>query len=371
MTLRRLLLNFGPRSVDFRIGVDGLSEVKKLALGAVGVPLRCLVVSDGSLGAERLASLKLSLMDGGFTVTVHDVATAPRARLADAEDLFDAFGRAGITQGDLVVATGAAATCALAAFCARLWCAGTPCLLVPATLDGFVTASTAGPVFDTDASFGLVSLRPEPSVVLADVSLLAGAAPRDLALGRVLLAGAHLADSKRSWTRFIEDAPRIAAGDELALIQAVCTSQTGRRLVLTSANPSSRHGLEFGQTSARALRACLGPDVPWAQLLAEGMRFEARLGVDASSFPVDDMFSFDDALADLGIEELPMRLDPDAFVRAIRADQEARTNRRLFALPKALGSIRLAGVDDDLLRAHAEAFLASRAEIADEEGAER
>ena len=367
MTLRRLLLNFGSRSVDFRIGPEALGELKKLARGAVGVPLRCVVVTDGALAGEELLSFKRSLIDAGFTVSLYEVTPGATATLEGATGVFDAFGGAGLTRDDLVVALGAAPVCALAAFCAKLWCEGTPCLIVPTTLDAFVTAATAGPVFSTSATQGLVTLRPEPSLVLADTSFVRAAAPADRVLGYALLLGAHLADSKRAWTRFIEDAPRIAAGDELALIQAVCTSQTARRLVINAANPSSRHALDFGMTTARALRACLGEGPSWGSLVAEGMRFEARLGVEASTFSVDDMFAVDDAFADLGVDELAFQLDVDEFVAAIRSDQARRSNRQHFALPKTVGSIRLGAVDDELLRAHAEAFLASRAELLDED----
>ncbi len=149
-------------------------------------------------------------------------------------------------------------------------------------------------------------------------------------------------------------------GGEIAFVDAICTAQTARLNTVKSASPSARRAFMYGQTTARALAACLGDaKVPAYRLLAEGMRFEARLAVDVCEFSVDEMFAQDDHLEDLGIEELSFDIDPDAFVDAIRAERFRRSNRFQLALPKNPGIIRLATVDDDVLERHARAFLAS------------
>ena len=78
---------------------------------------------------------------------------------------------------------------------------------------------------------------------------------------------------------------------------------------------------------------------------------------------VDDVFEQDDRLDDLGIPELPFELDPVRFIEAFRAQQALRSNRLLVALPRTPGTIRLAGVEDDVLERHAQAYTASRADL--------
>ena len=72
--------------------------------------------------------------------------------------------------------------------------------------------------------------------------------------------------------------------------------------------------------TARALRACLArrdAPAPWWQLLAEGMRFEARLATEAGKFSVEEVFALDDALEDLGVEELAFDIDVEEFLKAL------------------------------------------------------
>lgn len=371
VTVRRLLLNFGSRSVDFRVGADALTETSKCAKAIVTVPRRALLVmGEGALDEDQKTELTHGLIDAGFALTEYPIAPQVATSFEQVEPLLNACAHAGICSDDLVVGVGPAPVLALASLVSRLWCGGTggvQLLQVPTTLDAMVTAATAASPMTTSDTRGFVELRPEPNMVLCDISLLRNADADARAGGYVLLTQAHFVDSRRSWDRFTEDAPRIAAGEDLMLLQALSTSQTARRLVISSANPSSRHALEFGETTARTLRRLLGDEPNWWQLLAEGMRFESRLAVEACGFSADDMFAIDDRLADLGIEELGFTIDPATFVQALREEQAHRSNRQLIALPKMVGTVRLTTVEDDLLQRHAEAYLAMRAEIAQEQ----
>ncbi len=362
MTVKRQLLNFGGRSVDFRLGENAIDELSSLARGAVGRPRRAALVLDGTLGPERELVVARSLEDAGFEVRTHAVPAGPKS-VDDAVALMDLFAADAITSEDLIVGAGAIHTMGLVSFSAKLWCGGAQSLLVPSTLDAMVIAATSALPLSTPGSSGMVELRPEPTMVVADLSLAEEAGPEANAAGFTLMVGTHLADGKRSWDRLGGNIARLVEGDSIALSDAVATSQTARRTVLSAANPSARAALEFGVTTARALRACLGEDCPWWQLLAEGMRFEARLAVDAASYPVDDMFDLDDRLFDLGIEELAFDLDADRFLEAIRTERFRRCNRLLFALPRTPGTIRLTSVEDEVLERHAEAYLSSRREL--------
>lgn len=364
MTVKRQLLSFGSRSVDIRSGSGALDELHKFVKGSVGVPRRAFVVRDASTSGEVALALDRALSDAGFTATVREVAPCGGTpSLSAVEPLLDGFAAAGLTADDLVLAAGEAPTLAIASLAAKLWCGGTQSVLVPTTLDGMVRAATEARPFETSSSRDMVRFMPEPHMVVIDPTLLHGHDPEELREGYVYMIGAFMADSRRAWDRLGTLIPGIVLGEDAALLDALQTTQTARRLVLSAANPSARHALEYGLATAHALRACLGPEIPWWQLLAEGMRFEARLGVDVSSFDVDDVFEQDDRFDELGVEELAFDLDPARFIAAIRSEQARRSNRLLFAVPKVLGTIRLTAVPDDVLERHASAYLASRAEL--------
>lgn len=361
--IRRQLINFQNRSIDYRLGFGALEELSRMLSSAVGRPHRALLVACAKdLDAHGLA-VRRSLSDAGFAFEELVFDTSDVSDIAHASRLFDALDVAGITADDLIVALGGASLCSLVSWAGEMWCGRTESLLIPTTLDAMVTVATTMNPVATASGAPMISLAPQPAVVCCDLDLVKSAAPEDLKLGYVKLVGTILASSTTRWNQFGELLVDLLAADELALINALQWSQSSRRDVLTATNPSARHALTFGEPCARALRRCLGDGVPTYRLLAEGMRFEARLAHDVSDFDVEDVFELDDRLDDLGIDELAFDIDVEDFLEALRAEHFRRTNRFMFALPACPGAIRLSVVDDGVLRRHAEAFLDSRRDL--------
>ena len=111
---------------------------------------------------------------------------------------------------------------------------------------------------------------------------------------------------------------------------------------------------------ARALRSVAGDSVPASSLLADGLRFSARLAVALEQLSVDDMFTQDELLERLGLGTCEVPVAPDALVAALKQERFSRTNRFMMATPRALGRVRLSVIPDDLLAEHAAAWCASR-----------
>ncbi len=139
--------------------------------------------------------------------------------------------------------------------------------------------------------------------------------------------------------------------------------QQARRNVVKAANPSARHALSYGRATARALARCLGPEAPGWALLSEGMRFEARLAVEAAGLDADIVFDQDDLFEDLGIEEYGFSLDAEDFVRALKEEHARRSNRFSPPASQIGGHHSVNGASDDVLMRHARAYVASRAEL--------
>ena len=361
--IRRQLINFQNRSVDYRVGFGALEELSRMLSSAVGRPRKALLVATAPELERYGETVRRSLTDAGFAFEelVFDIADV--ADMAHASRLFDALDGAGITADDLIVALGGSPVCSLAGWAGEMWCGRTESLLIPTTLDAMVTVATTMDPISTDSGAPLVSLSPQPAVVCCDLDIVKAASAEELKPGYVKLVVSILASSLTRWNQFGESLGDLLVADELALINALQWSQSSRRDVLTATNPSARHALSFGEPCARALRRCLGDDIPAYRLLAEGMRFEARLAHEISDFDVDDVFELDDRLDDLGIDELAFDLDVDRFIESLRTEHFRRTNRFMFALPACPGAIRLSVVEDDVLERHAEAYLASRREL--------
>lgn len=368
MTIRRKLLNFGSRSTDFRIGAGALGEFGRMAAASVAKPVRALLVVEGACDAAPRETVTHALIDAGFAVEEFELAPGEPARsLSTASRLYAALAGAKVTVDDLVVGLGGMDACSLAVFCAQTWCGGTAAVLVPTELDAMVACATEMRGLDAEGGPEMVSLRPYASLVVCDLDLVMGASLARNGLGYARIVSAYLAESRRYWDGLAAIVSGLVDGRELSFIDAVCDAQTSLLNSVKSVSPSARSAPRFGMTTAHALRACLGADAPWYRLVAEGMRFEARVAVEAVGFSADDMFEQDDRLENLGIEELGFALAPERFLEALRCEGLRRSNRFLFPLPKYPGGVRLAGVDDDLLARHAAAYLASRAELLDSE----
>ena len=347
MTIKRQLLNISQKSIDVRSGSGALEELPRIVSGAVGMPKRALLVSTDDAYTAYGDAVRRALIDAGFSTEecVFPRETDP-ATLSSATEVLAGCARAALTADDLMLALGDAKLCSSALLAAQLWCGGVPCTLIPTTLDAMVTLPTE-----------------MPTMVVCDFDLIADM-PLDARLeGRALMLGAALAEGRRVWEQLVESAPLIAADEPVAFSEVFGSVQQARRNVVKAANPSARHALSYGRATSRALARCLGPEAPGWALLSEGMRFEARLAVEAAGLDADIVFDQDDLFEDLGIEEYGFSLDAEDLVRALKEEHARRSNRFLLPLPKSVGTIRLTAVPDDVLMRHARAYVASRAEL--------
>lgn len=366
MTIRRQLVNLGTSCVDFRAGVDAFDELSSMFKSVVGVPKRAVLICEDALAAQEGVTVSRALIDAGFRV--EDLALPAGERIVSigyAAQLYDAFDEMGITADDLLVGLGGVDLCSLVAFCSRTWCGGTSCALVPTTLEAMTSSATSMRALDTSLSREMVSLAPKIDLCVCEINLLLHDDFERAIMGRLQLMLSALAESKRVWDQFSESLPKLLRNDPLTLLDDLCMAQTARSGVIKAANPSARHALMFGTTTAQALRVCLGPDVPWYRLLAEGMRFEARLAHDVCDLDIDLVFAIDDMLYDMGIDELAFSTEAQTLVSALKSTRFKRANRFMFALPKIPGSIRLAVVEDEVLARHVDAYVCSRAELVD------
>lgn len=364
MTVKRQLLNFNQRSVDVRTGSGAFDELPRIFGSAVGKPKRSLLVADARGFAARGEVVQRSLVDAQFSVETFAFDDASGVvDFSTVGTVLERCAGAGLTADDLVVGLGGAEVCSAVALAAQLWCGGTACALLPITLEGMETLATEMHPLAIHGVSGLVSVQPLPSMVVCDLDLVPSLSLDERLLGRVLMVGAALAEGKRLWGLLSDSAAGIAADEPLALSEVLGSLQLARRNVVKASNPSARKALAFGESTAEALADCLGSEIPRWALRSEGMRFEARLAVEAARLDPQVVFDQDDLFEDLGVEEYGFVLEAEALVEALKRVHARRSNRFLLPLPRLVGTVRLTAVPDDVLLRHASAYVASRAEL--------
>ncbi|WP_041738623.1 iron-containing alcohol dehydrogenase [Coriobacterium glomerans] len=361
MSIRRQLLTSDSITVDYRVGIGALQQINRMVRSVMGKMRRALILYDPDISDDSLASVCEELRDLGIEPVSIKLSEGERIpTVAEASSVFESLAKAKINVDDAIIGYGDADLCSIVSFCAALWCGGTQALLIPTTLDAMVTAATSMRALDTAHAREMVFLQPSPALVLSDLAYVVGAPAESVRAGYVALLRSAIFGSRLSWERFGQQIRPILNRDEIAIADELISAQSSRLAVAKASNPSARHARSYGLTCARALRRCLGGDVADYALLAEGMRFEARLAHEVTQFDIDDVFAQDDYLEELGVAELRIDFDEAMFLEALTETSAAHSNRFLFALPRNPGTIRLTAVDTDVLERHVRAFLKSR-----------
>lgn len=345
-------------SCDARIGPGATGAIGQVLRTTTSIRPRCLLLAQEGSGEDGIEAVRRELVHAGHDVTVRRVPAASE-EIADAAPLLQAMAEAGITADDTVLAMGATRALSLASLAAGLWCGGVPLTLMPLDEAALVDATVTPRWLSFAGHAEMVAVRPCARHVIADLDAMeTGAGAETSLLARALMAASATAESERAFSRLWDHAPDLMSGDPgtLAMLLADCLKSRGH--LVSSTSIAIRQSVSYGRDFARAM-ALVDPGAPESTLLAEGMRLAARLSCGMGKLSLDDVYAQDDLLAELGLAEYEGTVDPEALLGALREERFLRSSRFLFALPLALGRVRLTAVDDGLLREHLAAWCES------------
>jgi shikimate kinase/3-dehydroquinate synthase len=234
--------------------------------------------------------------------------------VAQAEGVWRALAKAGMTRGDVVVALGGGVVGDLAGFCAATYQRGVPYVQVPTTLVAQVDSAYGGKTgLDLPEAKNYVGAYHQPSAVIADPETLATLPAAELAAGyaevlkAALLAGGELWESVR------------AGGDpSVPQIIAACVRTKLRIVARDERDAGPRQVLNLGHTVGHALETVTGYS-RYRHGEAIGLGLLAALRLSGQPALRDEVAAL------LQARGLPTRLDgadPDAVVSATTADKK-------------------------------------------------
>ncbi len=359
-TLSKQWLPVSGGSCDLRMGYDALDQAAPLFGDAVGRARRCMVVLDESLDKDIKERLRRQLVYADFDIRWHVAKAAHAGCVEEAQRLYEAMAREHITGEDLCCAIGGAEVLSLASFVCAGWCDGISFVAIPLNEAALLEGALIPRSLDAGGLHAMVHVPASVRHVLLDYDLACSDWETETSrYARALMVSAAMTGSERSFSELWDTASAIANGDEEAYATQLIETAKRRGQTISSAAVAIRQSLEYGKTFMNALGRITGNELPESLLLAEGMRFCARVAVSQGKFSIDDMLAQDELLDTLGLEEVSCEVDSQRLAEEIRQELLLRGNRTMLLVPYAIGQVRYLSVSDDLLLEHCEAWCAA------------
>lgn len=359
---RRQWVTLRGTSMDLRAGAGLIRDSASDMASAIGRPRTAVLATTASCPADTVETLRRALTDKGFLVKPVGLPEGEAAcGFSALGELYGSLAQTGATAEDIVVGMGDGCALSLCAAACAHWCGQIMFAAIPLDLASAVSSTVCPRPLDVPGFERMVSHDGSARFEICDLDLLL---PQSTAENR-LLARAHMVaaamtDSEKAFGALWDAADAIADDDPATLVDAVVDCIRSKGKVASSTSVAIRQSVEYGQTIRRALRSQVPADVPDSTLLADALRFSARLSVAREELSIDDMFTQDELLERLGLGTVACAVDADALVEAIKRERFCRSNRFVLNLPRALGRVRLATVDVDMLSEHVQAWCASR-----------
>jgi 3-dehydroquinate synthase len=369
-------VRLGQRSYDVLIGSGLLASAPELIGARLGAG-RCVIVTDENVAARHLAPLEKGLAALGRHIGT--VLLPP----GEGTKSFPALARLcerllemGLERGGLVVALGGGVIGDLTGLAASLVRRGVRFVQVPTTLLAQVDSSVGGKTgINTAQGKNLVGTFHQPSLVLADIGVLATLPPREFRAGYVEAAKYGLLGDATFFTWLEQSWPTVAAQDTEALAHVVATSVQGKADIVArdETETGDRMLLNLGHTFGHALEAWTGYSdrLLHGEAVAIGICLAFELSHELGLVDAASVERVRAHLAGAGlparIADVPGEPGPDAatLARIMGQDKKVRDGKLTFILVRGIGA---AFVSRDVPAARAEAFLARR--IAAEGGRE-
>jgi 3-dehydroquinate synthase len=342
----RVHVALGERAYDILIGRGLLSDA-----GALIAPLaarRAAIVSDetvASLYADRLIASLAERGIGSATILV-----PPGEASKSYESLArvcDAVLASRVERGDLVIALGGGVVGDLAGFAAAIVRRGMRFVQMPTTLLAQVDSSVGGKTgINSRHGKNLVGAFHQPSLVIADTSLLDSLSPRELRAGYAEVVKYGLIDDEAffdwceaNWWDVI------AGGPERDMAVARSCEAKAAVVARDEREDGDRALLNLGHTFAHALERAVGYDAErlvHGEAVAIGLALAFRFSEKLRLCSRQDSRQVEDHLAEVG---LPRRLQDvpggcgsvDWLLDAMAQDKKVKDGALTFVLARGIG----------------------------------
>src|SRR5262245_52719779 len=252
-------VGLGASSYDVLIGTGLLAQAAELIDARLGAG-KCAIVTDASVAKHHLAPLEKGL--GGRHLGTEVLAPGEGTKSFPAlARLCERLLEMGLERGGLVVALGGGVIGDLAGLAASLVRRGVRLVQIPTTLLAQVDSSVGGKTgINTPQGKNLIGTFHQPSLVLADIGLLATLSARELRAGYVEAAKYGLLGDAAFFAWLERNWQAVQAHETEALAHVVATGVMGKADIVArdETETGDRMLLNLGHTFGHALEAWAG-----------------------------------------------------------------------------------------------------------------
>jgi 3-dehydroquinate synthase len=298
-------VGLGERSYDIVIGRPLLDSAgERIAEAVPGA--RCAVVSDSTVAGLYLERLKASLGE----LFLGEVVVAP----GEASKCFPVLAKVseqllklGVERGDAVVALGGGVVGDLGGFAASILRRGVRLVQIPTTLLAQVDSSVGGKTgIDTPQGKNLIGTFHQPSLVVADISVLNTLEPREFRAGYAEVIKYGLLGDAQFFAWLESSWPQIFSGEGRDRAEAIATSCRAKTAIVEAderEESDTRALLNLGHTFGHALEAYAGYSdrLLHGEAIAMGMRLAFTFSVERGLCSETDAARVANHLAAVGL----------------------------------------------------------------------
>lgn len=335
------------RAYDILIGTGLLAEAGALIAPFLHRP-RVVVVTDDTVGALHLETLRLGLQDAGIELQALSLppgeATKSWSNLTVCvEWMLDQK----VERSDIVVALGGGVIGDLVGFAASVLRRGVRFIQIPTSLLAQVDSSVGGKTgINTSHGKNLVGAFHQPTFVLADIDVLGTLKPRDFLAGCGEVVKYGLLGDAGFFQWLEENGPAMAAGDVAARARAVRRSVEMKAAIVMrdETEQGDRALLNLGHTFCHALEAATG----YSDRLLHGegvaigcaLAFEtsARMGLCAQEDPSRLRAHLKDMGMKTDLKDIDGTLpDAEALMALMGQDKKVVDGKLRFIMARGIG----------------------------------
>ncbi|MFC3615976.1 3-dehydroquinate synthase [Lutimaribacter marinistellae] len=343
----------GARSYDVEIGPDLLHQSGARIAPLLARP-RVAVLTDETVAGLHLEALRDGLGRGGIDMVSLSLPEGETTKTwPHLEHAVDWLLSQKIERRDVVVALGGGVIGDLAGFAAAILRRGVRFVQIPTSLLAQVDSSVGGKTgINSSHGKNLIGAFHQPSLVLADTSVLATLTARDLLAGYGEVVKYGLLGDAEFFAWLETQGPRLAAGDMAARVQAVARSVQMKAEIVArdETEQGDRALLNLGHTFCHALEAATGYSD--RLLHGEGVAIGCALAFELSSrlglCPQEDPSRVRAHLREMGMKtdlrDIPGDLpDAEALVDLMGQDKKVVDGQLRFVLARGIGDAFVTG----------------------------